>query len=92
MARALEDRRDWLLKDPAHLFSLEALFAAFPRARVVWTHREPKKVAPSICSLLAHVWTTVHRTGGAGRPDGFRRVVVECETARKSFWCALIVL
>ncbi|KAJ8599255.1 hypothetical protein CTAYLR_006215 [Chrysophaeum taylorii] len=54
----LDDGRAWLLKDPAHCFSLDALFAVFPEATVVWTHRDPRKVVGSWCSLEAHVWAT----------------------------------
>jgi hypothetical protein len=43
----------WLLKAPAYLFSLDALLAVFPDARVVMTHRDPFRVVPSVCSLLA---------------------------------------
>jgi len=45
--------RRWVLKSPAHLFSLGALLAAFPDGRVVQTHRDPAKVIPSGCSLFA---------------------------------------
>ncbi|MBT9314051.1 sulfotransferase family protein [Leptothoe spongobia] len=43
----------WLLKAPAHLGSLDALFTVFPDACVVQTHRDPCTVMPSICSLAA---------------------------------------
>jgi len=43
----------WLLKDPMHLARLRALFAAYPDARVVVTHRDPMKVLPSAASLMA---------------------------------------
>jgi len=41
----------WVLKSPAHLYSLDALFSVFPDACLIQTHRDPKKVIPSICSL-----------------------------------------
>ena len=47
--------RRWLLKYPSHLAHLQALFAVYPDACIVHTHRDPCKVIPSICSLLAHV-------------------------------------
>ncbi|MGH8496460.1 MAG: sulfotransferase family protein [Gammaproteobacteria bacterium] len=40
----------WVLKAPAHLFHLEALFAVYPDARVIQTHRDPLAVAASIAS------------------------------------------
>jgi hypothetical protein len=43
----------WLLKAPAHLFSLDGLLAVFPDACIVITHRDPFRVIPSVCSLLA---------------------------------------
>ncbi len=43
----------WLLKCPAHLAALDALFDVFPDAGVVQTHRDPAKVVPSVCSLFA---------------------------------------
>jgi hypothetical protein len=43
----------WVLKAPAHLFGLDALLAAFPDANIVVTHRDPRQVIPSLCSLAA---------------------------------------
>jgi hypothetical protein len=43
----------WVLKAPAHLFSLDALLATFPDACVVVTHRDPCAVIASVCSLGA---------------------------------------
>jgi hypothetical protein len=40
-----------VLKAPAHLSHLAALFKALPDARVVWLHRNPEEVVPSCCSL-----------------------------------------
>ena len=39
-----------LLKCPEHLWSLDALFAAFPDAQVVWTHRAPSAAISSYCT------------------------------------------
>ena len=41
-----------LLKNPGHIFHLEALLAAYPDARIVQTHRDPAKVIPSVAALL----------------------------------------
>ncbi|MBW2940822.1 sulfotransferase family protein [Zhongshania aquimaris] len=43
----------WVLKSPLHLNWLDALLTTFPDACVVQTHRDPKQVLPSICSLDA---------------------------------------
>jgi hypothetical protein len=43
----------WVLKSPLHLNWLDALLTVFPDACVVQTHRDPKQVLPSICSLDA---------------------------------------
>ncbi|MEN0068224.1 MAG: sulfotransferase [Myxococcota bacterium] len=47
------DRR-WLLKAPHHLEFLDILAETFPGLRLVWTHRDPARVIPSLCSMVAH--------------------------------------
>lgn len=44
--------RTWLLKNPSHLFNLDAILETFPDARIVLTHRDPLKTIPSVCNLL----------------------------------------
>lgn len=46
------DKR-WVLKNPSHLFALDALLTVYPDALVVVTHRDPRTVIPSVCSLTA---------------------------------------
>jgi hypothetical protein len=41
----------WILKTPNHLWHLEALLAAYPDARIIWTHRDPAPVITSMASL-----------------------------------------
>lgn len=43
--------RQWILKAPAHLYGIAALFAVYPDAGVVLTHRDPLAVAASVASL-----------------------------------------
>ena len=43
----------WVLKAPSHLSSLPALFAEYPDARVVITHRDPLRVIGSLADLMA---------------------------------------
>jgi hypothetical protein len=44
--------RTWLLKSPYHVATLPALFAEYPDARVIHTHRDPRKFMGSLVSLL----------------------------------------
>ncbi|MFF0242323.1 sulfotransferase [Rhodococcus pyridinivorans] len=46
------DKR-WVLKNPSHLFALDELLTVYPDALVVVTHRDPRTVIPSVCSLAA---------------------------------------
>jgi hypothetical protein len=55
--------RTWLLKNPSHILTPDALLGAFPDARVVVTHRDPVKSIPSVASLI---WTTRQRTARYG--------------------------
>ena len=42
----------WVFKAPRHLYGLAGLLAAFPDARIVYTHRDPTAILPSLCSLM----------------------------------------
>lgn len=48
------DKR-WLLKNPGHIEHLDMLFAIFPDARVIQTHRDPARAVPSLVSLLMNL-------------------------------------
>lgn len=48
------DKR-WLLKNPGHIEHLDLLFAVFPDAKVIQTHRDPAKAVPSLVSLLMNL-------------------------------------
>jgi len=41
----------WLLKAPAHMWSIDVLIETFPDVSIVWTHREPAHCIASICSM-----------------------------------------
>jgi len=43
----------WVLKAPPHLPALDALFAVYPDARLILTHRDPLEVVASVASLHA---------------------------------------
>jgi hypothetical protein len=52
--QTLQSRRPterWILKTPNHLWHLDALLAAYPDARIIWTHRDPGPVVTSLASL-----------------------------------------
>ncbi len=43
----------WVVKAPSHLSSLPLVFATYPDARVVITHRDPLRVVGSLADLMA---------------------------------------
>lgn len=51
----------WLLKAPPHLPGLRALFAVYPDADVIMTHRDPLEVVASVASLHAVLRRTFSR-------------------------------
>ena len=56
--------RRWVLKAPEHLFALDALLQAYPDANLVFVHRDPLQVLPSVARL-----TEVLRTPFTRRID-----------------------
>ncbi|MFE1591104.1 sulfotransferase family protein [Nocardia sp. NPDC058705] len=66
----MNDTRRWVLKNPSHLFCLDALLATYPDAVVIQTHRDPATIIPSVCSLNEHAtrgWSTVFTGETIGR-------------------------
>ncbi|MFL1596956.1 sulfotransferase family protein [Gordonia amicalis] len=60
----------WVLKNPSHLFALDALMAAYPDALVIQTHRAPSTIIASMCSLAEHAtpgWSTTFIGDQVGR-------------------------
>jgi hypothetical protein len=45
----------WVLKYPKHLIALEVLLETYPDARIIWTHRDPGVVIPSVCSFTGYI-------------------------------------
>ena len=43
-----------MLKNPSHLFALDALFATYPDALVIQCHRPAETIMASMCSLAQH--------------------------------------
>ncbi|HKS98140.1 MAG TPA: sulfotransferase [Rugosimonospora sp.] len=65
-----EPERRWVLKNPSHLFALDALLAVYPDALVVQTHRAPATAIASVCSLNAEAsagWSDRYRGEVLGR-------------------------
>ncbi|TCO52351.1 sulfotransferase family protein [Actinocrispum wychmicini] len=67
----LPDRgKRWVLKNPSHLFGLDALMAAYPDALVIQTHRAPRTIIASMCSLAEQAsagWSDVFHGDVIGR-------------------------
>jgi hypothetical protein len=62
--------RRWVLKNPSHLFALDALLAVYPDALVIQTHRDPRAAIASVCSLAAQAsdgWSQTFRGPVIGR-------------------------
>ncbi|HSR85666.1 MAG TPA: sulfotransferase [Streptosporangiaceae bacterium] len=60
----------WVLKNPSHLFALDAIMAVYPDALIIQTHRDPRTVIGSMCSLAAHAtdgWSQRFRSAVIGR-------------------------
>ncbi len=47
--------RRWILKSPDHVFSLDAIRAAYPDAVIVFLHRDPLSVVSSCARLAEHL-------------------------------------
>ena len=60
-AASIGQDKTWMLKCPFHLPYLRQLFAAFPDATVVWTHRDPVECIASACSLYVSVCHTLYQ-------------------------------
>jgi len=43
--------KNWVLKTPGHLMSLQTVLDVFPKAKIVMTHRDPVSTIPSYCSM-----------------------------------------
>ena len=51
-----ESATRWVLKTPHHLRQMKALFAVFPDASIIQTHRDPLQTIPSIASFTFNMW------------------------------------
>ncbi len=80
----------WVLKNPSHLFALDALMTAYPDALVIQTHRAPSTIMGSMCSLAekaADGWSTKFRGEVIGRSqlDLWARGAAEFREARTRY-------
>lgn len=71
------DKR-WLLKNPGHIDNLDLLFAVFPDAKVIQTHRDPAKAVPSLVALLMQM----HPLMEEGRADQRGEIMMRREVAK----------
>jgi Sulfotransferase family len=49
-----EPEKRWVLKNPSHLFALDALLNTYPDALVIQCHRPVETIMASMCSLAQH--------------------------------------
>jgi hypothetical protein len=65
-----EAGKRWVLKNPSHLFALDAIMSVYPDALIVVTHRSPVTSIASMCSLAAQAsagWSPVFQGTVIGR-------------------------
>jgi hypothetical protein len=86
--------RRWVLKNPSHLFALDALLRVYPDALVIQTHRSPRTAIASVCSLTAQAtegWSGTFRGEGIGQDqlelwarglESFTAVRATCDPAQ----------
>jgi Sulfotransferase family len=85
-----EASRRWVLKNPSHLFALDAILAVYPDALIIQTHREPRAVIGSMCSLAAHAtegWSATFRGSviGSDQLELWARGLAEFAAARARY-------
>lgn len=68
----------WLLKNPGHIDNLDLLFAVFPDAKVIQTHRDPARAIPSLVSLLM----LLHPLMEGGRAGQRAQIMMAREVAK----------
>ncbi|OBI50206.1 sulfotransferase [Mycobacterium sp. E796] len=80
----------WVLKNPSHLFALDALMATYPDALVIQTHRPVETILASMCSLAQHTaegWSTTFSGAqiGADNMETWSRGLRLFNTARAKY-------
>ncbi|TGD84068.1 sulfotransferase [Mycolicibacterium sp. CH28] len=82
-----EPEKRWVLKNPSHLFALDAVFATYPDALILQCHRPAETIMASMCSLAQHTtegWsnTFVGATIGADSLETWSRGLERFNTER----------
>lgn len=72
----------WTLKFPSHAMALEAIFAVYPDARVVMTHRDPLKPVASSCSLCEQI-LSIHNTEIDRKALGYQTLTLNALGAQR---------
>lgn len=77
----------WVLKNPSHLFALDAIMAVYPDALIVQCHRPAETIMASMCSLAHHTTegystTFVGAQIGADEMDTWARGLQRFNTER----------
>ena len=84
----------WVMKSPNHLWNLPML-SAYPDARVIWTHRDPAKLVPSLASLNSAMQMPFTRKLNAprvgeywaGKVDTAIDRAISFDTSADRSWC-----
>jgi hypothetical protein len=71
-------KKRWLLKNPGHIEHLDQLFAIYPDAKVIQTHRDPAKAVPSLVALMMQS----HAMLEEGRADQRGEIMLRREVAK----------
>lgn len=66
--------KTWLLKNPGHIWHMDALMEQFPDACIVQTHRDPAKAIPSVCSVIQMTRQLAHGEGADPKMLGAREI------------------
>ena len=86
----------WVLKTPHHLWCLDALRAEYPDIRLIWMHRDPVKVVPSVASLVTSLQRTnadcvdplaVGAEWNRRLHDGLMRGMAYADRQKERDWC-----
>ncbi|WP_299562325.1 sulfotransferase [uncultured Mycolicibacterium sp.] len=85
-----DPEKRWVLKNPSHLFALDALMAVYPDALVVVCHRPAETILASMCSLSQHTtagWSTTFVGAQIGEDalDTWTRGLAKFKAARPKY-------
>ncbi|GAA4482749.1 sulfotransferase [Rhodococcus olei] len=80
----------WVLKNPSHMFAVDEIMSVYPDALIIQTHRSPRTVMASICSVNEHAsrgWSEAfdNETIGRTQLDLWARGLDHFEKARARY-------